>query len=107
MSNFEVHAPRVTRVMVGSNHVRNGNSDGVSAEPFSLSGLLASLSFSAAFHFLFPILGVSLKKNVSCHHIHSPAVSHTIKPRRVLIQAWDIAPGCIGASLEVYFSYQS
>lgn len=77
MSNFEVHEPRVTLVMVGSNHVRNGNSDGVSAEPFSLSGLSALLSFSAAFHFLFPILGVSLKENVSCHHIHSPAgVSH-------------------------------
>ena len=52
-------------------------SDGVSAEPFLLSGLLALLSLSAAFHFLLPILGISLKENVSCHHMHSPAgVSH-------------------------------
>lgn len=71
MSNNEVHVPRVTLGVVGSNHMRNGNSDGVSAEPFLLSGLLALLSLSAAFYFLLPILGISLKENVSCHHVHS------------------------------------
>lgn len=68
----------------------------------SLYGLLALLSFSAASHCSFFTYWVFLWRKMSLATTFAlQLVSPTIRARGVPVQAWDTAPGWIGASLEM------